>query len=337
MIIKIRNWYDMIYEEKLIGSIAPFINVNTTMSSDRKLLSIIYYDISNNLIRIGYGKDRNMEFQNLLVLSSQINGLIGNSSLISNSVYTYFYFDNINLYCFTTNPSANTKIALSTLNGGNGNKILKKCITKNYSLYLFCNGTSIYYLNNNISGNFYPIEIITDYNGIFFDCYIDDNSGKYYLNYTTNNATKIVSFTNVISDKKEIGILSDITNSYIMSKVFYFNNNVSIYLKKSADTNVYEGKIDISNNIYITKKFKNLLDFKPTIYNNNISLIGIDGSSNLVNCSVYTGNTFNLNNKVQVTSFDITSINDETYIFYVGTDKLLHQLWNPITITKLNK
>jgi hypothetical protein len=251
-------------------------------------------------------------------------------------MYTYFYFDNTNLYCFTTNPSANTTIDLSSLNGGRGNNILKKCITQNYSLYLFSNGTSIYYLNNIISGNFYPIEIITDYNRIYYDCYIDDNTGKYYINYTTNNGIKIVSFTNVISDKKEIGILSDMTNSYIMSKVFYFNNNVSIYLKKSTDSNVYEGKIDISNNIYITKKFKNLIEFKPTIYNNNISLIGIDGSSNLVNCSVYTGNTFNLNNKVPVTNFDIMSISDETYIYYVGTDNLLHQLWNPITITKLN-
>lgn len=341
MIIKIRNWYDMIFDGgdgqsgRLLGSITPFINVNTAMSSDRKILSIIYYDISNNLIRRGYGRDPYMEFQNLVTPSEPINGLISNSFIIDITMYTYFYFDSINLYCYTTNPGANTTIALSSLNGGVGNNILKKCITENYSLYLFSNGTSIYYLNNNISGNFYPIEIITDYNGTYYDCYIDDNTGTYYLNYTTNNATKIVSFTDTISDKTEIGNLSDMTNSYIMSKVFYFNNNVSLYLKKLADTNVYEGKIDVSNNIYITKKFKNLIEFKPTVYNNNISLIGIDGSSNLVNCSVYTGNTFNLNNKVPVTSFDITSINDETYIYYIGTDNLLHQLWNPIMFYKI--
>jgi hypothetical protein len=305
------------------------------MSSDRKILSIIYYDISNNLIKRALFKGSNIEFDNLTVPSGFINGLIGNSFTNDYTMYIYFYFDSTNLYCFTTNPSANTTIALTSLNGGGGNNILKKCITQNYSLYLFSNGKSIYYLNNNISGNFYPIEIITDYNGTYYDCYIDDNSGTYYINYTTNNGIKIVSFTNAISDKKEIGILSDMTNSFIMSKVFYFNNNVSIYLKKSTDTNIYEGKIDISNNIYITKKFKNLIEFKPIVYNNNISLIGIDGSSNLVNCSVYTGNTFNLNNKVPVTNFDITSISDETYIYYVGTDNLLHQLWNPII--KLNK
>ena len=341
MIIKIRNWYDMIYDGghgqsgRLLGSIAPFINVNTAMSSDRKILSIIYYDITNNFIRRAFGRDPYMEFGNLTQPSGLINGLIANSFTTDYTMYIYFYFDNTNLYCFSSNPYANTTIPLSSLNGGGGNNILKKCITQNNSLYLFSNGTSIYYLNNNISGTFSPIEIVTDYNGTYYDCYINDVTGTYYLNYTINNATKIVSFTNVVSDKIEIGTLTDVTNSYIMSKVFYFNNNVSIYLKKTADTNVYEGKIDISNNIYITKKFKNLIDFKPTVYNNNISLIGIDGSSNLVNCSIYTGNTFNLSNKVPVINFDITSISDETYIYYVGTDNLLHQLWNPIMFYKI--
>ena len=341
MIIKIRNWYDIIFDGgdgqsgRLLGSIAPYINVNTAMSSGRKILSVIYYDVINNLIRRGYGRDPYMEFGNLTTPSGLINGLVGNSFTTDYTMNTYFYFDSTNLYCYCTNPSATTTIDLSTLNGGGGNNLLKKCITQNYSLYLFSNGSSIYYLNNIISENFIPIEIVADYNGTYYDCYIDDNSGTYYLNYTTTNATKIVSFTNTISDLIDIGTLADVTNSYIMSKVFYFNNNVSIYLKKSADTNVYEGKIDISNNIYITKKFKNLIEFKPTVYNNNISLIGIDGSSNLVNCSVYTGNTFNLNNKVPVTSFDITSISDETYIYYVGTDNLLHQLWNPIMFYKI--
>ena len=558
MIIKIRNWYDIILDggdgqaDRNLGSIAPYINVNTTISSNKKILSIIYYDSINKSIRRALGRNPNMEFENItggyndagpIVTIPELNGLIGNSFTIDFTMYTYFYFDNTNLYCFTNTPDILqiifTIIPLLDLNG-TGNNILRKCITENYSLYLFSNGTSIYYLNYIIDGNFKPVEIVNDYNGTYYDCYTDDSTGTYYLNYTTTTSTQIISFTNSITglvgtityslgnnsenaanfDNKTdppstpsnyilvpnvtnvpitisiwfntisldeqtpfsltsnnlagnglfieifngsislemaiasssinivssnwpnsdtiievdtwyhccitinsnflatlylnnsvigtgqgttsieninkfvlgglietrgfggslqnfnvynrvlttqeitnlynfndisigrvinlpldgqiinpnynvIGTLSDVINSYVMSKVFYFNNNVSIYLKKTADTNAYEGKIDISKNIYITKKFKNLIDFKPIVYNNNISLISIDGSSNLVNCSVYTGNTFNLNNKIPVISFDATSINDETYIYYLGTDYLLHQVWNPIMFYKI--
>jgi hypothetical protein len=551
----IRNWYDITIDgnggqaSRNVGIIAPFVNLNTTMDSGRKILSNIYFDISKNQIRLSKGRSPIMEYQVLVNTNRTINGLIGDTDKNDISKYTFFYFDSINLYGYSNILNFNNSILLSNFVSNNSNNAtLKKCITSNYSLYLFSYGSSIYYLNNVFNGMFIPVIIVNDWDGTNFNCTIDDNSGNYYLIYSSlNTFTKnVLLFNNHITDlvgnitynpgqnnknaayflnnnlsqtpsnymlvpnttnlpitisiwfKTDslnnqtpfflfdsdltgtglrveifngsirvsfalplpwitvsssnwpntdtvisintwyhlcitidmefnasvylnnsllgsvggvsslqdysafmlggttgngfrgllqffnvynrvltineitslynlldisngrvinlpldgvivnpnytvIGKLIDTTNIYKNPELIY-NNPLEIYLSKNLETNIYKGIIDNSGNIILGNRYKNLIKCVPILYLNNVSLIGMDSSFNLVNRSTYTNTSFNLNNKSQLYNnnirlndniFDIALINDEYYIYYVGTDNLVHQVWNPIMFQKI--
>ena len=93
----IRNWYDIVIDgnggqaSKKVGTIAPFVNLNTTMDSGRKILSNIYFDISNNQIRMSKGRSPIMEYQVLVGTTRQINGLIGDTDRNDISKYTFSF------------------------------------------------------------------------------------------------------------------------------------------------------------------------------------------------------------------------------------------------------
>jgi len=547
----IRNWYDIVIDGnggqalKNVGTIAPFVNLNTTMDWDRKILSNIYFDISNNQIRMSKGRSPIMEYQVLVETTRSINGLIGDTDRNDISKYTFFYFDSVNLYGYSNILNLNYSILLSNFVSNNSdNPVLKKFITSDYSLYLFSYGTSIYYLNNAI-----PVIIVNDWDGTDFNCTIDDNSGSYYLIYSSldthtknvllfnNNITDLVgnityspgvnnknaayfsnntlsltpsnymlvpNITNLpitisiwfntdslndqtpfclfnsdltgygispeilngsisisfalpspwininsqnwpnndtviqintwyhlcitINDNLNvnvylnnsllgsisgnaplenfnafmlggttgrgfrgllqyfnvynrvltpteitslynlldvsqgrvinlpldgaivnpnytvIGKLIDTNNIYKNPQLIY-NNLLEIYLSKINETNVYKGIIDNSGNIILGNRYKNLIKYTPIVYLNNVSLIGMDTSFNLVNRSTYTNTSFNLNNKSLLYNsnnntmnnniFDIALITDEYYIYYVGVDNFVHQVWNPIMFQKI--
>ena len=81
-------------------------------------------------------------------------------------------------------------------------------------------------------------------------------------------------------------------------------------------------------------------DYKPYIVNNNLYILYTNLTNNISQIQVtISGINYNmiindLNTKdiIYQNAFDVTCINNEQYIYYIDTNQVLHELWNPISI-----
>jgi len=189
-----RQWYDIVQDgnggesNRIQGSIAPFVSVNTSIDGNsRNVLSIFYYDSISGFIRRSFDRSPDMEFQNLSNVStlSGFNNLVGYTERLNYSNNHYYYTDNEFLYSSLNN------LPLTTFNSDTSNIQLKKYISSTNSYFVLAVGSNLY----SISGDSTILynQLANDYDGRDFYPYIDDKTQITYLAYTNINGVQVLT------------------------------------------------------------------------------------------------------------------------------------------------
>jgi len=159
---------------------------------------------------------------------------------------------------------------------------------------------------------------------------------------TANYNASVATFTNSgfnrltlnSSNPFNMSILATLPlNQYSNPRIIKFKGILYLFVVNTIDNCIYSTTINNSTKIAtILNQFKEASDYKISVINNKLILTCVNPNGNLNRMTV--GNNalqyYNfIKTNVPVNAFDICNINDEEFIFYIGSDKLLHQVWNP--------
>jgi hypothetical protein len=131
-------------------------------------------------------------------------------------------------------------------------------------------------------------------------------------------------------------ILAELTSQYYTQpRIIFCDNTLYLYVISNLDGYIYSTTIDNQKVVSIGNRLKKMTDYKVNNTFGKLLITGCVSSGrllqmeiidNLVSNFYYIKNISNVNNN----AFDLTNFNDEQYIFYIGTDNKLHQVWNPV-------
>jgi hypothetical protein len=140
------------------------------------------------------------------------------------------------------------------------------------------------------------------------------------IDYNTNtnaNVTLLASLNSVIHSKP---------------RIIMYNGTLYLFVVNSDNNYIYSTIIDNSKIATIDNIIKDAKDYKASIINGKLVLTAVNNSGRLNRITI-ANNALQYNNfirtNINVSTFDITNLNDEEFIFYIGTDNFLHQVWNP--------
>jgi len=338
-IIKKRSFYNYLQDgtggtDSRVVSSFNYVNISRF---DGNILNIIYYDISNNQIRLITGLDPILTFTNYVSLT--------NPPVLMSFIFQLgFIIDTSNILYYINEASIISSEQLS--NSDTNLKIIKSYINTNCYVFLISKNHSIYQLTSPTQSDSIPLVLLVedDYNGNDFSTFIDHINNFIYIAYTSDTFIKIIKFTiiqGVMSEfitidqnsKVVIATFTNSQNNYTSPKIIIFNNILQLFIK---NTNNYLFSTFINNEtIHIMKRLFKCLDYKLNIVNNKLILYYI-GLNNTINRLLFQFKTryytiSQISNNIDSNvSFDIANINNEEYIYYTDTNGKLHQSWNPI-------
>ena len=126
---------------------------------------------------------------------------------------------------------------------------------------------------------------------------------------------------------------------YSNPRIIVYNKTLHLFVLSSYDNFIYSTIISERGLSSIDKRFKEATDFKASIINGKLIITalnpaGILNRMTITNNMIQNYNFIRTNKKV--ISFDITNMNDEEFIFYIGNDNFMHQVWNPSLFVDIN-
>jgi hypothetical protein len=138
------------------------------------------------------------------------------------------------------------------------------------------------------------------------------------------------------SSQSSGNIMAELTSQYYTQpRIIFCDNTLYLYVISNLDGYIYSTTIDNQKVVSIGNRLKKMTDYKVNNIFGKLLITGCVSSGrllqmeiidNLVSNFYYIKNISHVNNN----AFDLTNFNDEQYIFYIGTDNKLHQVWNPV-------
>jgi hypothetical protein len=133
-------------------------------------------------------------------------------------------------------------------------------------------------------------------------------------------------------------------SQFAQPRIVYHNNQVILFVADTLNNNMINTtNIDLEEQtITINSILVSCNDYKPYVVNNSlyilytnltnhISQIQITILESNYNIIINNLNINNANNIIYQNAFDVTSINNEQFIYYVDSNQVLHELCNANT------